>query len=155
MIGSTTPSFGGNRAPTVFERHPLRGSIVSRRACLALDSDGQNSNHRWEHVGRKRAAHHLDSQRQIFGHAARKALIFPKEDRADPEAYNRVLWQGLMGDQVYPEDSSLAEARKRHKQDALFCGWAQKPHRKGGTRERLGTDRLDCALSGDSKKGDA
>jgi len=34
----------------------------------------------------------------------------------DPEAYNRVLWQGLMGDQVYPEDSSLAEARKRHKQ---------------------------------------
>ena len=116
MIGSTTPSFGGNRAPTVFERHPLHGSIVSRRACLALDSDGQNSDHRWEHVGRKGAAHHLDSQRQIFGHAARKALIFSKEDRVDPEAYNRVLWQGLKGDQVYPEDSSLAEARMRHKQ---------------------------------------
>jgi hypothetical protein len=43
-------------------------------------------------------------------------LIFSKEDRVDPEAYNRVLWHGLKGDQVYPEDSSLAEARKRHKQ---------------------------------------
>jgi hypothetical protein len=43
-------------------------------------------------------------------------LILLNADRVVPEAYNRVLWQGLMGDQVHPEDSSLAEARKRQKQ---------------------------------------
>jgi hypothetical protein len=33
----------------------------------------------------------------------------------DPVAYNRILWQGLKGDAVYPGDASLSETRKRYK----------------------------------------
>jgi hypothetical protein len=45
-----------------------------------------------------------------------KGLDFSKEDRVNPEAYNRILWKGLKGDQVYPGDASLAETRKRYKE---------------------------------------
>jgi hypothetical protein len=40
---------------------------------------------------------------------------FSKEDRVDPEAYNRILWKGLKGDKAYPGDASLADTRKRYK----------------------------------------
>jgi DNA-binding beta-propeller fold protein YncE len=45
-----------------------------------------------------------------------KGFDFSKEDRVDPEAYNRVLWQGLKGNQVYPGDPNLAVTRKLYKQ---------------------------------------
>jgi DNA-binding beta-propeller fold protein YncE len=44
-----------------------------------------------------------------------KGLDFSKEDRVDPDAYNRILWQGLKGDKMYPGDANLAETRKRYK----------------------------------------
>ncbi|MBV8730547.1 MAG: hypothetical protein JO336_12145 [Acidobacteriia bacterium] len=45
-----------------------------------------------------------------------KGFDFTKEDRIDPEAFNRILWKGLKGDQIYPGDSSLAETRKRYRE---------------------------------------
>lgn len=45
-----------------------------------------------------------------------KGFDFSKEDRVDPVAYNRILWKGLKGDQVYPGDANLAETRKRYKE---------------------------------------
>jgi DNA-binding beta-propeller fold protein YncE len=45
-----------------------------------------------------------------------KGLDFSKEDRLDPEAYNRILWEGLKGGQVYPGDANLAETHRRYKQ---------------------------------------
>ncbi len=45
-----------------------------------------------------------------------KGFDFSKEDRVDPEAYNRILWQGLKGNAVYPGDASLAETRKHYKE---------------------------------------
>jgi YVTN family beta-propeller protein len=45
-----------------------------------------------------------------------KGLDFSKEDRVDPEGYNRILWQGLKGDQVYPGDRNLTETRKKYKE---------------------------------------
>jgi hypothetical protein len=44
-----------------------------------------------------------------------KGLDFSKEDRVDPVAYNRILWQGLKGDKLYPGDQNLAETRTRYK----------------------------------------
>ena len=45
-----------------------------------------------------------------------KGLDFSKEDRLDPETYNRILWQGLKGNAVYPGDANLAETRKHYKE---------------------------------------
>jgi DNA-binding beta-propeller fold protein YncE len=45
-----------------------------------------------------------------------RGLDFSKEDRVDPVAYNRIIWKGLKGDQLYPGDASLAETRKRYKE---------------------------------------
>ena len=47
---------------------------------------------------------------------ATRGFDFSKEDRLDPEAFNRILWQGLKGDIVYPGDADLSETRKRYKQ---------------------------------------
>jgi YVTN family beta-propeller protein len=44
-----------------------------------------------------------------------KRLDFSKEDLVDPVAYNRILWQGLKGDQVYPGDASLSQTRSLYK----------------------------------------
>jgi hypothetical protein len=49
---------------------------------------------------------------------ATKGFDFSKEDRVDPEAFNRILWKGLKGDTVYPGDKSLLETHNRYK-DAL------------------------------------
>jgi hypothetical protein len=45
-----------------------------------------------------------------------KGLDFSKEDRIDPVGYNRILWQGLKGDQAYPADQNLAETHRRYKE---------------------------------------
>jgi hypothetical protein len=45
-----------------------------------------------------------------------KGFDFSKEDRLDPEAYNRILWEGLKSGQVYPGDANLAETRKHYKE---------------------------------------
>jgi hypothetical protein len=45
-----------------------------------------------------------------------KGLDFSKEDRLDPEAYNRILWEGLKAGQVYPGDANLAETHKHYKE---------------------------------------
>lgn len=44
-----------------------------------------------------------------------RGLDFSKEDQVDPVTYNRILWQGLKGNQVYPGDANLAETRKLYK----------------------------------------
>ena len=45
-----------------------------------------------------------------------RGLDFSKEDRLDPEAYNRILWTGLKGNKVYPGDADLSETRKHYKE---------------------------------------
>jgi hypothetical protein len=44
-----------------------------------------------------------------------KNLDFSKEDLVDPVVFNRILWQGLKGDKIYPGDSSLAQTRVLYK----------------------------------------
>jgi hypothetical protein len=41
-----------------------------------------------------------------------KGFDFSKEDRVDPELFNRVIWHGLMGDKPYPTDRSGADLRQ-------------------------------------------
>jgi hypothetical protein len=43
--------------------------------------------------------------------AATKGMDFSVEDRLDPLAFNKVLWQGLMGSKPYPATSSGADLR--------------------------------------------
>lgn len=45
-----------------------------------------------------------------------KGLDFSREDRVNPENYNRILWQGLKGGQPYPGDANLAVTQKRYRQ---------------------------------------
>ena len=42
-------------------------------------------------------------------------MDFSKEDRVDPIAFNRVLWRGLKGSQMYPGDRNLADTREHYK----------------------------------------
>jgi YVTN family beta-propeller protein len=51
-----------------------------------------------------------------------KGFDFAREDRLDPQAYNRVLWKGLKGDQIYPGDANLAETKKRYKEAIKTLG---------------------------------
>jgi DNA-binding beta-propeller fold protein YncE len=48
--------------------------------------------------------------------ARTKGFDFSQEDRVDPEAFNRVIWQGLMGDRPYPTVRSGADLRQNRKQ---------------------------------------
>jgi DNA-binding beta-propeller fold protein YncE len=41
---------------------------------------------------------------------------FSKEDRVDPEMFNRVIWHGLMGDKPYPTNRSGADLRQNREQ---------------------------------------
>ena len=45
-----------------------------------------------------------------------KGFDFSKEDRVDPEAFNRILWKGLKGDKTYPGDMNLAQTHERYKE---------------------------------------
>ncbi len=44
-----------------------------------------------------------------------KGFDFSGEDRVDPVSFNRILWQGLKGNQVYPGDANLAQTRALYK----------------------------------------
>jgi DNA-binding beta-propeller fold protein YncE len=44
-----------------------------------------------------------------------KGFDFSAEDRVDPVSFNRILWQGLKGNQVYPGDANLAQTRALYK----------------------------------------
>jgi DNA-binding beta-propeller fold protein YncE len=45
-----------------------------------------------------------------------KGFDFRQEDRNDPEKFNRVLWEGLMGDKPYPTNRSGADLRQNREQ---------------------------------------
>lgn len=45
-----------------------------------------------------------------------KNFDFSKEDRVDPEVFNRVIWKGLMGDKPYPTNRSGADLRHNREQ---------------------------------------
>lgn len=48
--------------------------------------------------------------------ARTKGFDFSQEDRVDPEAFNRVIWHGLMGDRPYPTVRSGADLRHNRTQ---------------------------------------
>src|SRR5258707_15145987 len=56
--------------------------------------------------------------------ARTKDFDFSQEDRVDPEKFNRVIWQGLMGDKPYPTTRSGADLRqnREHPQTTLTPG---------------------------------
>jgi len=41
---------------------------------------------------------------------------FSDADRVDPNSFNRILWQGMKGDQVYPGDANLKQSHKLYKE---------------------------------------
>jgi DNA-binding beta-propeller fold protein YncE len=45
-----------------------------------------------------------------------KGFDFSKEDRVDPEQFNRVIWYGLMGDKPYPTSRSGLDLRQNREQ---------------------------------------
>lgn len=59
-----------------------------------------------------------------------KGFDFSAEDLVDPVAFNRILWQGLKGDQLYPGDANLAQTRAMYKQ-ALKVAKEGRADRKG------------------------
>jgi hypothetical protein len=48
--------------------------------------------------------------------ARTKGFDFSQEDRVDPEKFNRVIWQGLMGEKPYPSTRSGADLRQNREQ---------------------------------------
>lgn len=48
--------------------------------------------------------------------ARTKGFDFSQEDRVDPEQFNRIIWQGLMGDKPYPITHSGANLRENRQQ---------------------------------------
>jgi YVTN family beta-propeller protein len=45
-----------------------------------------------------------------------KGMDFSTEDRVDPVAFNRVLWQGLKGNTVYPGDANVTDTREHYRE---------------------------------------
>jgi hypothetical protein len=45
-----------------------------------------------------------------------QGLDFSQEDRAEPNNFNRILWQGLKGGRMFPSDKSLSETRQRYRE---------------------------------------
>ena len=45
-----------------------------------------------------------------------KGFDFSQEDRVPTELFNRVIWEGLMGDRPYPTERSGADLRKNREQ---------------------------------------
>jgi hypothetical protein len=43
-------------------------------------------------------------------------MDFSVEDRVDPIAFNRILWEGLMGSKPYPSNSSGLDLRENRRQ---------------------------------------
>jgi hypothetical protein len=48
--------------------------------------------------------------------AVTKDMDFSVEDRVDPQAFNRILWQGLMGPKAYPSTPSGLDLRANRDQ---------------------------------------
>jgi hypothetical protein len=48
--------------------------------------------------------------------ARTKDFDFSREDRIDSGKFNRVIWQGLMGDKPYPTERSGADLRQNRQQ---------------------------------------
>jgi hypothetical protein len=44
--------------------------------------------------------------------AKTKGMDFSQEDRVNPDQFNRILWEGLMGDKPYPTTRSGADLRR-------------------------------------------
>src|SRR5262249_25609017 len=59
--------------------------------------------------------------------ARTKDFDFSQEDRVDPEKFNRVIWQGLMGDRPYPTERSGADLRQNREQLLKNFGAANQP----------------------------
>jgi hypothetical protein len=57
--------------------------------------------------------------------ARTKSFDFSQEDRVDPEKFNRVIWQGLMGDKPYPTVRSGEDLRQNR--EKLLKGIASQP----------------------------
>jgi hypothetical protein len=51
-----------------------------------------------------------------FWAAATRGMDFSVEDRVDPLAFNRILWEGLMGSKPYPSTSSGVDLRENRQQ---------------------------------------
>jgi hypothetical protein len=44
--------------------------------------------------------------------AKTKGFDFSQEDRVDPDQFNRIIWEGLMGDRPYPATPSGVDLRR-------------------------------------------
>ena len=67
--------------------------------------------------------------------AKSKGFDFSQEDRVDPDKFNRVIWEGLMGDRPYPtvrSGADLRQNRERLLKNAAFQPATQEPVAKGG-----------------------
>jgi YVTN family beta-propeller protein len=51
-----------------------------------------------------------------YWEAKTKGFDFSQEDRVDPDKFNRVIWEGLMGDRPYPTARSGADLRQNRDQ---------------------------------------
>jgi hypothetical protein len=57
--------------------------------------------------------------------AKTKGFDFSQEDRVDPDKFNRVIWEGLMGDRPYPTVRSGADLRQNR--DQILKNTASQP----------------------------
>ncbi len=60
-----------------------------------------------------------------YWEAKTKGFDFSQEDRVDPDKFNRVIWEGLMGDRPYPTVRSGADLRQNR--DQLLKNTASHP----------------------------
>ncbi|MBZ5666090.1 MAG: phosphoesterase [Acidobacteriia bacterium] len=51
-----------------------------------------------------------------YWEAKTKGFDFSQEDRVDPDKFNRVIWEGLMGDRPYPTQRSGVDLRQNREQ---------------------------------------
>jgi hypothetical protein len=51
-----------------------------------------------------------------YWEAKTKGFDFSQEDRVDPDKFNRVIWEGLMGDRPYPTTRSGPDLRQNREQ---------------------------------------
>jgi DNA-binding beta-propeller fold protein YncE len=70
-----------------------------------------------------------------YWEAKTKGFDFSQEDRVDPDKFNRVIWEGLMGDRPYPTERSGADLRQNREQllrDTATTSTAQPAAKVGG-----------------------
>jgi hypothetical protein len=88
----------------------------------------------------KRAGLSVPKSTQDAAYWARvtKGMDFTTEDRLDPEGFNRILWQGIMGDKPYPATPSGLDLRQ-NRQELLARYW-QSLKQKTAQELKKGTD---------------